>query len=216
MVRIIFSDFHVDFDLLIKWLRQLISVIAWSWAILVFIVGYLGRGGEYDPYDHTHRGAPPYFTSVFLPVLKVLVVAPGSAFALGIPPTANSNSAGYHGVVQGMGMGRNSFSSAEQESWALPQQNKEGNAELWGQLCAGCSSPRMMQNYNSETGREFGRSGLQAQNDWNYAGQNIQQQQGQQWGNVQQQQPNNMQMYQQQRPAALQHKQELSPDGRYR
>jgi len=145
--------FWGEVDFLWKSLRGLISIVAWTWALLVFSLGYFGRGGgDYNHIANTHEvGPPPLFTSVIVPVLKVLVIAPSGVVGDFAPGTA-----GVHASVQafpggpsvGGGYGALGRAGEQQESWALPQQQRQQFGQSNGggvQWCAGCL-PGMMES----------------------------------------------------------------------
>ncbi|ODM98258.1 Cuticle protein 6 [Orchesella cincta] len=70
-----------EFDFFIKSCRQFIGIIAWTWAILVFCLSYLGRGNYNHINNNNEYGPPPLYQTVFVPILKVLLVAPSAALA---------------------------------------------------------------------------------------------------------------------------------------
>lgn len=76
-----------EFDFFIKSCRHLIGIVAWTWAIFVFCLSYIGRGNyHYNNHNNFHEYVPPtLYQSVFVPVLKVLLVAPSTSLAGPLP-----------------------------------------------------------------------------------------------------------------------------------
>lgn len=90
-----------EFDFFIKSCRHFIGILAWTWAIFVFCLSYIGRSNSYNNNEHYylnnnnyHRngahGAPSLYRTVFLPILKVLLVAPSASLAGPVPNPAPS------------------------------------------------------------------------------------------------------------------------------
>lgn len=80
MVRgVLFNwDFELDFDMIVKSVRQTISILAWTWALFIFFLSYFGQGGgDYNHVNNDMEDVPihpaPLFSSVFVPILRVWV-----------------------------------------------------------------------------------------------------------------------------------------------
>jgi hypothetical protein len=72
-------DFELDFDLIVKSVRHTISLLAWTWALIIFFLSYFGHqgGGEYNhitnDMEDAQNHAPPLFSSVIIPILRIWV-----------------------------------------------------------------------------------------------------------------------------------------------
>lgn len=92
----------LEFDFFVKSCRHFIGILAWTWAIFVFCLSYIGRSNSYSNNDHYYlndnnrNAAPSLYRTVFLPVLKVLLVAPSASLAGPVPspsPTVSTDTA---------------------------------------------------------------------------------------------------------------------------
>jgi len=72
----------MELEFLFKWFRNVISVLAWVWAVVVFIIGYYGVDFEHN---NNNEERQPGFRHFFIPIVKILVVAPSIFGASGHP-----------------------------------------------------------------------------------------------------------------------------------
>jgi hypothetical protein len=63
----------MEFEFIFKWFRNCVSVLAWVWAVILFILGYYGNDFENN---NNNNEREPGFRHFFLPIVKVLLVAP--------------------------------------------------------------------------------------------------------------------------------------------
>ena len=61
----------MDLECLLAHFRNCLSVLAWIWAVIVFIVGYYG-----NDFENNNNNDRPGFRHFFIPIVKILVVAP--------------------------------------------------------------------------------------------------------------------------------------------